>query len=48
MSALRPRKSLGQNFLHDPAVIARIVRDVLFLVLARHCGQRAYDVRNAP
>ena len=28
MSAIRPRKSLGQNFLHDPAVIARIVREI--------------------
>ena len=28
MSAIRPRKSLGQNFLHDPAVIARIIREI--------------------
>ncbi len=28
MSAIRPRRSLGQNFLHDPAVIARIVREI--------------------
>jgi 16S rRNA (adenine1518-N6/adenine1519-N6)-dimethyltransferase len=27
-SGLKPRKSLGQNFLHDPAVIARIVREI--------------------
>jgi 16S rRNA (adenine1518-N6/adenine1519-N6)-dimethyltransferase len=28
VSGIRPRKSLGQNFLHDPAVIARIVREI--------------------
>jgi 16S rRNA (adenine1518-N6/adenine1519-N6)-dimethyltransferase len=28
MSGFRARKSLGQNFLHDPAVIARIVNEI--------------------
>ena len=35
----QPRKRFGQNFLHDPAVIERIVRSI-----ATHPGERLVEI----